>query len=157
MFGAHTTNSHQGRVYLIFGSSLGPSLQAAEAADVWFEGQGWADQSGRSIAPAGEVDGDDRADILIGARNAGDRVGRGYLILGSSVSAGVFDLTDSDMRFVGEQRLDEAGYTVSSAGDVNGDGLDDLLMASWQANSVEGGDEEDAGAGLAYLILVPSE
>ena len=106
MYGAHTTNSHQGRVYLIFGSSMGPSLQAAEAADVWFEGQGWSDQAGRSIAPAGEVDGDGRADILIGARNAGDRIGRGYLILGQSISAGVMDLADADMRFVGKA-LDE--------------------------------------------------
>jgi hypothetical protein len=64
---------------------------------------------------------------------------------------------DADMRFIGEAYQDEAGYTVSSAGDVNGDGLDDILVASWQANSVEGGFEEDIGAGLAYLILVPSE
>ena len=105
----------------------------------------------------GDVDGDGLADILIGARNAGDRHGRGYLVLGSSIRAGTFDLTDADMRFLGESRLDEAGYTVSSAGDVNGDGLHDILVASWQANSVEGGGEVDAGAGLAYLILVPSE
>ena len=157
MYGAHTSDSSRGRVYLIYGSSLGPSLQAAEVAEVIFEGQNWADQAGRSIAPAGEVDGDDRADLLIGARNAGDRIGRAYLVLGDSLSEGVFDLGDSDMRFIGEERLDEAGYTVSSAGDVNGDGLDDILVGSWQANSVEGGGEEDSGAGLAYLILVPSE
>ena len=157
MYGAHTSDSHRGRVYLIFGSSMGPAVQAADVADVIFEGQGWSDHAGRSIAPAGDVDGDGRGDILVGARNAGDRVGRAYLVLGESVTTGVVDLGDSDMRFVGEAREDEAGYTVSSAGDVNGDGLDDILVASWQANSVEGGEEEDVGAGLAYLILVPSE
>jgi len=157
MYGAHTSDNHRGRVYLIYGASMGPSLQAADEADVIFEGQGWSDHAGRSIAPAGEVDGDGRADLLIGARNAGDRIGRAYLILGESVSEGVIELGDADMRFIGEAREDEAGYTVSSAGDVNGDGLDDILVASWQANSVEGGGEEDVGAGLAYLILVPSE
>ena len=157
MFGAHTSDSNRGRVYLIYGSSMGSSLQSADASDVIFECQNWSDHAGRSIAPAGEVDGDGRADLLIGARNAGDRKGRAYLVFGKSVSEGLFDLADADMRFLGEERQDEAGYTVSSAGDVNGDGLDDLLIGAWQANSVEGGDEEDAGAGLAYLILVPSE
>jgi len=154
MFGAHTSDSQRGRVYLIYGASLGLSVQSADVADVMFEGQNWSDQAGRTIGPAGEVDGDGRSDLLFGARNAGDRVGRAYLVLGESVSEGVFDLADADMRFIGEERLDEAGYTVSSAGDVNGDGLDDLLFGAWQGDAY--GDEA-SGPGLAYLVLVPSE
>jgi hypothetical protein len=156
MFGAHTSDSNRGRVYLIYGASMGLSLQAADVADVLFEGENWSDMAGRSIAPAGEVDGDGRADLLIGARNAGDREGRAYLVLGESVSEGVFDLADADVRFIGEEREDEAGYTVSSAGDVNGDGLDDLLIGAWQAEYFDG-DGSESGTGLAYLILVPSE
>ena len=75
MYGAHTSDYSRGRVYLIYGSSLGPSLQAADEADVLIQGQMWSDHAGRSIAPAGEVDGDGKADILIGARNGGDRYG----------------------------------------------------------------------------------
>ena len=156
MFGAHTSDNNRGRIYLFYGSSMGPSLQAADVVDVLLQGQYYSDHAGRSIAPAGEVDGDGKADILVGARNGGDRYGRAYLVFGSSLSEGVFDLADADMRFLGEKRLDEAGYTVSTAGDVNGDGLDDILVGAWQAEYFEDGDE-DAGTGLAYLILAPSE
>jgi len=156
MFGAHTSDYNRGRIYLIYGSSLGPTLQEADVADVMIQGQMWADHAGRSIAPAGDVDGDGRGDILIGARNGGDRYGRAYLVLGKTLSEGVFDLADADMRFLGEERLDEAGYTVSSAGDVNADGLADILVGAWQAEYFEDAGE-DAGAGLAYLIMAPSE
>lgn len=153
LFGAHTSDMERGRAYLIYASSLGPTLESAENADVMFQGNMWSDQAGRSLAPAGDVDGDDRADILIGARNAGDRVGRAYLVFGASVGGGTFELGDSDMRFIGEERLDEAGYTVSSAGDVNGDGLSDMLIGAWEGDF----DGVSAGTGRAYLLLAPSE
>jgi len=153
MFGAHTSDYERGRVYLIYGSSLGPALQSAAEADVMFEGHMWSDQAGRTIAAGGDVDADGLGDVLIGARNAGDRIGRAYLIYGASIAVGVFSLGDADVRFLGEERLDEAGYTVSSAGDVNGDGLDDVLIGAWQGNF----DGDAAGPGRAYLNLAPSE
>ena len=56
-------------------------------------------------------------------------------------------MSTADYSFVGEEEDDNSGYSVSSAGDVDGDGLDDLLI---------GANENDDGgsdAGKSYLIL----
>ena len=153
LFGAHTSDDAGGRSYLILADSIGPALQSMDYADAVFTGEYPSNHSGRSLAPAGDVDGDGLADLLIGARNAGDRVGRAYLYYGKSVTTGINPLGDADVRFIGEDAFDEAGYTVSSAGDVNGDGLSDLLISAWQGDF----DGTTDGPGKAYLILAPSE
>jgi len=61
---------------------------------------------------------------------------------------GTVDLSAADAKLVGEASDDYVGSeSISSAGDVNGDGFDDLLVGAWGQD--EGGDE----AGAAYLVL----
>jgi hypothetical protein len=43
---------------------------------------------------------------------------------------------------------DESGYSVSSAGDVNGDGLDDLIVGAYQANP-----SSQSNAGKSYVVF----
>ena len=62
-------------------------------------------------------------------------------------SGGSFDLSLADASFVGENANDLSGYSVSSAGDVDGDGLDDLLIGAY------GNDDEGNYAGKTYLIF----
>ena len=69
-----------------------------------------------------------------------------YLILGSSLgTSSTIDLSSADYRMEGESGFDYAGGSVSSAGDVDGDGLDDVLV----------GTSGDQGyhAGETFLIL----
>ncbi len=58
----------------------------------------------------------------------------------------VNDLAYVEYHFIGETSEDEAGYSVAGAGDVDGDGLDDLLIGAW------GNDEGGEDAGKAYLV-----
>ena len=67
-----------------------------------------------------------------------------YLVLGPI--SGNVDLSAADAKLIGENSLDLAGSSVSGAGDVDGDGFDDILVGAW------GEDSGGTGAGAAYLL-----
>jgi hypothetical protein len=48
----------------------------------------------------------------------------------------------------GENFIDNSGYSVSTAGDVNGDGLDDLIVGAWKADS-----NGKSDTGKSYVIF----
>ncbi|UCH88256.1 MAG: FG-GAP repeat protein [Thermoplasmata archaeon] len=106
------------------------------------------DQSGWSVA-AGDVNGDDFDDIIIGARygqldNGRLNAGAVYLIQGSSSLSTDYNLrTDTRANIWGASSNDYAGYTVD-AGDIDGDQLDDILIGAYRGDG-EGNAKTDAG------------
>lgn len=100
------------------------------------------------VRGAGDVNGDGLNDIVIGARAADPDgktdAGESYVILGSSSvhDNGQFDVSELDgsngFLIKGEQAFDNLGGTVSRAGDVNGDGIDDLMILARYADSSDG-------------------
>lgn len=140
-----------GAAYVVLARNLGSSSTIElSQADYKFIGESADDYAGYALSNAGDIDGDGLDDILIGASGqdtGGTNAGAGYLILASSLGASrTIDLSLADYKFVGEAEDGWAGYSISDAGDVDGDGLDDLILG---ADVDDGGDQAHA----SYLIL----
>jgi hypothetical protein len=142
-----------GQVYLILGRpdgwAIGTSLSAANAS---FLGEQEQDRAGLSIAGAGDVNRDGFSDLLIGApgnpAQTGAETGKSYLLFGKHSSWGLrFPLSAANASFPGEARGDFSGATVAAVGDVNGDGFDDFMIGSIRNSQTA------FQAGKVYLFL----
>jgi hypothetical protein len=143
LVGAWSHDDVNGAAYLVLGTSSPGNLDLS-AANAKYAGDPFS-QAGRSVSAAGDVDGDGFGDLLIGApQKGGNGKGAAYLVLGASRPGGNRTLSAADAKYTGEDQGDEAGWSVSAAGDVDGDGFGDLLVGAY-------GDED--GAGAAYLVL----
>ena len=140
-----------GSAYLVGGGTLSDYVGSAislAGADASFEGEAAADNAGWFIAAGGDLDGDGASDFLVGApaedATASD-AGALYLVLGPV--SGTEDLATSWIKIGSEQAGDALGSTASFAGDLDGDGLDDLLLGA----PGDGTTASDAGAALLFL------
>ncbi len=119
-------------------------------ADASFMGEDRDDRLGISISYAGDVNGDGLDDILLGApfsNKAGADSGQAYLILGRKDGwKKNVPITTADASFIGEKAKDNAGISVSYAGDVNNDGYSDILIGA------ENNSDTGSKAGKCYLI-----
>lgn len=126
--GAPTDGIRGGTALVYFGGVLFDT-----AADGVLTG---GSQFGRSVAAAGDVNGDGFADVVVGAPGyfSDGITGTSWLYYGGAGS--VFDTTPDGL-LTGAAIRDQFGYSVASAGDVNGDGFDDIIVGA--PNSSAGG------------------
>jgi hypothetical protein len=91
------------------------------------------DYAGVAAVGPGDVNGDGHDDLLVGAAGhdvADHNEGAAYLVYGPV--SGDHQLSAADAILHGEQPLDQAGQRLGVAGDVDGDGNDDLWLASFR-------------------------
>jgi len=159
---ADPNGTSSGQSYVVFGSSsgFGASFNLSElngSNGFAINGIAAYDRSGYSVSSAGDVNGDGFDDLIIGARSASPNgisgAGQSYVVFGSNSGFGAsFNLSDLDgsngFAINGIAVRDYSGFSVSSAGDVNGDGFDDLIIGARFADPNGIGD-----AGQSYVVF----
>ena len=156
---------YNGETYVVYGGASAPGtegvldLGALDGTNGFIlTGIDAGDQSGNSVSSAGDVNGDGYDDLIIGAYwadpNGDSRAGETYLVYGGASAPGTggrFNLSDLDgtngFILTGIDAFDYSGRSVSSAGDVNGDGYDDLIIGARYADP-----NGDSRAGETYLV-----
>ena len=153
----NNSRSGSGSSYVIYGqvSNVGVDL-ASISPSVGFriDGAASSDGSGRPVSFAGDVNSDGFDDVILGAVSASNnsRAGSGsaYVVYGSSVASNL-DLASltsvRGFRVDGAAGSDFLGGSVSAAGDVNGDGLDDVSIGASSADN-----NSRFNSGSVYLI-----
>src|SRR4029078_8949750 len=115
-------------------------------ADVTIRGVGTYTEFGWQVAPAVDVNGDGVTDLVVGDpsnSSVAEFAGRAYLFLGP-LTANI-DTSNAVATISAEVFGDNLGFSVASAGDVNGDGIGDILIGA-RSNDTNG-----IQSGRAYL------
>jgi hypothetical protein len=160
IIGAPFASGGDGAAYVIFGSDQAwtspvdlSGLNGTNGFMINSVGEG--DSLGVSVSAAGDINGDDFDDLVIGATLAGTEGaynGASYVVFGSDqawTSPLELSALDGGNGFVinGVSASDEAGTSVSSAGDINFDGIDDLIIGAPKA------DPNGDGSGASYVVF----
>jgi hypothetical protein len=145
-----------GAVYVVFGSSALPGAGATQDVDplgIRIEGTQPQSRLGISVAAAGDVDADGIADVLLGADKhqvGQEQVGAAFVVHGhrdaKQLIGSAFPVDLAGVAFVGGGPGDRLGYSVSTAGDLDGDGQSELLL------SAPGFDTDARDAGAVFLF-----
>ncbi len=132
----------EGRAFVYLGSAGGPAASAAWTAESDQAGA----QLGTFVATAGDVTGDGFAEVIVGSPlfdNGQTDEGRAYLYAGtaSGVSPTALWVKESD------QAGAQFGFSVGTAGDIDGDGYTDVLVGAWLYDN----GQTDEGRAFLYL------
>ncbi|MEN0064920.1 MAG: FG-GAP-like repeat-containing protein [Myxococcota bacterium] len=132
-----------GVAYVVYGPVNG--VMDLSQADAIFERTSNGSVSG--VAAAGDVNGDGYSDLLIGAPLSDDNgvdSGTAYLVLGPV--SGTHSLVDADVTFTAEAAGDELSTHLASTGNLDGDGLSDIMLGSLA-------DGDGDRSGISYVFF----
>ncbi|MCA3562363.1 MAG: FG-GAP repeat protein, partial [Aestuariivirga sp.] len=157
--GEEYAGSKSGAAYVVFGKvgGFGATFDVSTltgANGFRITGVAANDYAGSSVSAAGDINGDGFADLIVGAFGAdpnGSQSGAAYVVFGKAggfaPTLNLSGLTGANgFRITGVAAGDSAGSSVSAAGNVNGDGIDDLIVGA------SGADVNGSNSGAAYVI-----
>ena len=148
VLGAYRANASLGVSYVIFGSRSPPSAslnltQLNGTNGFTIPGVVAVGYLGASGSSAGDINGDNIADLVLGSNGENTNRGASYVVFGSrSPFSASFNLTrlngTNGFTIPGVAASGNLGYSVSGAGDINGDNINDLVLGAYGANSALG-------------------
>ncbi|MCB9795473.1 MAG: VCBS repeat-containing protein [Alphaproteobacteria bacterium] len=133
-------------VYVFYGPTSG--AYTASSADLSFTREFLNDRAGRVLANLGDSDGDGVDDLLVNAPLqdlGGVSSGAIYVLSGGTASGSLSQAA----RRAGLNAYDQAGEAADAAGDLDGDGLGDVIVGCPRC------DDAGSGSGTTYLLLGP--
>jgi hypothetical protein len=165
LIGDSVTDEGSGRTWLVLGATLSAlpleSVFNLANADYAIIGLDAGEESGKTVAPCGDLDADGKADFIVGAWQGYDHAhperespGRLYVFLGSNVMSHIvgteLTVAEADYTLVGEDH--HVGETAPAAGDVDGDGIVDIIYGAYEYGLGLGVEPLRAAYGKAYIM-----
>ena len=154
VIGAYQKNSNQGAAYVIYGGAkasmtnivLSSTTLTPLTTGFMITGNAAGDQFGRSVSTAGDINNDGYDDIIVGTPGKNSYQGAAYVIYGGAkstmsnivLSSTTLTPTSTGFTITGNAAGDLFGYSVSTAGDTNNDGYDDIIVGAPNKNSNQG-------------------
>ena len=156
--GAFGENSKRGAAYVIYGgakstmTNIDFSTQTLDPLTTGFmiTGNAAGDYFGYSVSTAGDINNDGYDDIIIGGQEKNSKQGSAYVIYGGEkssmlnidLSTTTLDPLTTGFMITGNAAGDYFGWSVRTAGDINSDGYDDIIIGAYKKGS----------KGAAYVI-----